>query len=97
MVKMIKWVKAHGNTSSLGYWVNPQYVGDAELELHLDDGRIFTITAIIDFCPSAHPTQVYLRLNTLSDELKDALKDSLKPFIDRRDFAFISYDVFKRG
>lgn len=96
MVKMIKWVKAHGNTSGLGYWVNPQYVGDAELELHLDDGRIFTITAHIYHCPSAHP-KVYLAVNMLSNELKDALKDSLKPFIDIRSFAFISYDVFKRG
>lgn len=94
---MIKWVKAHGDTSGLGYFVNPQYVGKADLELHLDDGRIFTITAHIDYCPSAHPTQVYLEVKTLSDELKDALKDSLKPFIDIKQFAFISYDVFTRG
>lgn len=96
MVKNIVCKKFLGSTTGIGYGANPQYVGNVEALIDLEDGQRLKAVLFIDWCPSAHKTDVIINTAKASKDLLKALgdSDSLMPMRNKCDFMFIKYKHF---
>lgn len=79
MINEIICMKFLGITNGLNYNVNPQYAGDVEAKVILDDGREIEAVLFVDWCPSAHAPYAILNASKNTQEVLKALDDSLSP------------------
>lgn len=80
MVKEILRTKFLERTGIENY--PPQFAGNIEAEITLDNGEKIKANLYIDWCPAAHKTIVLIENQTAPKEVLEALKDSLTPWTE---------------